>query len=426
VELKPGYKQTEVGVIPAEWDIVHLSDLLDFRNGVNADKRAYGKGTPFVNVLEVITHSHIRAVDIPGRVSVSRSARDLYSVRRGDLVFNRTSETQEEVGLSAVYVDDEPVVFGGFVIRGRPKTDSLDADYSGYALRARSIRSQVIAKGQGAIRANIGQADLRQVLAPRPPLSQQRAIATTLGDVDALLRTLTQLIAKKRDLKQAAMQKLLTGQTRLPGFREAWEERPLGSEIVGLDAGVSVNSGDNEAASSSEELAILKTSAVANGVFLPHECKNISANDVHRARLNPRANSILISRMNTIDLVGECGYVDADYFRLFVPDRLWMTRFRPESTVSVRWLSYVLSSAEYRHLLKAIATGTSGSMKNISKTSLLSLPIVFPGGEEQTAIAAVLSDMDAELAALEQRLAKTRVLKQGMMQELLAGRTRLV
>jgi type I restriction enzyme S subunit len=103
-----------------------------------------------------------------------------------------------------------------------------------------------------------------------------------------------------------------------------------------------------------------------------------------------------------------------------------MTRFRPDSTVSARWLSYVLSSAEYRQLLKAIATGTSGSMKNISKRSLLSLPIVFPGGEEQTAIAAVLSDMDAEIAALEQRLAKTRALKQGMMQELLTGRTRLV
>ncbi len=111
---------------------------------------------------------------------------------------------------------------------------------------------------------------------------------------------------------------------------------------------------------------------------------------------------------------------------LFVPDRLWMTRFRPNGAISSKWLSYVLSSSEYRQMLKAIATGTSGSMKNISKGSFLTLAIAFPEPEEQTAIAAVLSDMDAEIAALEQRLAKTRAFKQGMMQELLTGRTRLV
>jgi type I restriction enzyme S subunit len=142
MEVRPGYKQTDVGLIPEDWDVAPLSELFEFRNGVNADKDAYGKGIPFINVLEVITNGRLRASDIPGKVSLTRSAIDSYTVRRGDLVFNRTSETQEEVGLAAVYLDDEPVVFGGFVVRGRPTTARVAATFSGYAFRSPSIRTQ--------------------------------------------------------------------------------------------------------------------------------------------------------------------------------------------------------------------------------------------------------------------------------------------
>jgi restriction endonuclease S subunit len=130
--------------------------------------------------------------------------------------------------------------------------------------------------------------------------------------------------------------------------------------------------------------------------------------------------------MNTPDLVGEVGYVHEDYPNVFLPDRLWATRFHRDAELSVRWLSYLLSSPKYRRALQSMATGTSGSMKNISKRLLLGLVVSFPSVEEQNAIAATLSDMDAELTALEARREKTRALKHGMMQELLTGRIRLV
>src|SRR5437667_3711975 len=91
-------------------------------------------------------------MDIPGKVSLRKALIESFAVRRGDILFNRTSETQEEVGLSAVYLDDATVVFGGFVIRGRFINDSMDATYVGYAFRAPFIRSQIVAQGQGAIR----------------------------------------------------------------------------------------------------------------------------------------------------------------------------------------------------------------------------------------------------------------------------------
>src|SRR6266702_3416680 len=171
---------------------------------------------------------------------------------------------------------------------------------------------------------------------------------------------------------------------------------------------------------------ILKTSAVSNCYFLPHENKKIAPREIKRAKLNPRVNSIVISRMNTLDLVGECGYVEENYPYLFLPDRLWMTRFKRKSKINVKWLSYLLSYTKYKAKIKEAATGTSGSMKNISKGSLLSINIPFPASEEQRAIANILSDMDAEIAALEQKRDKIRALNQGMMQELLTGKTRLL
>jgi type I restriction enzyme, S subunit len=228
VELRLGYKETEVGLIPDDWELKLFGDLLEFQNGVNADKAAYGQGVPFINVLEPITHSHIYGPEISGRVTLPEPLINAFAVRRGDIVFNRTSETQEEVGLAATYLGTEQVVFGGFVIRGRPLDDTFDEFYTGYAFRSPIIRCQIIPMGQGAIRANIGQHGLRTVKVPVPPPAEQRAIAMALCDTDAVLDVLERLIAKKRDLKKAAMQQLLTGKTRLPGFDGEWSVKCVG------------------------------------------------------------------------------------------------------------------------------------------------------------------------------------------------------
>lgn len=257
-----------------------------------------------------------------------------------------------------------------------------------------------------------------------PPIEEQKLIAGALEKIDDLISSLDQLIAKKRDIQQAAMQQLLTGQRRLPGFSEEWKDGKFRDVVRSLSAGVSVNSTDDLPEPGLP--CVLKTSALSDGHFFPNEAKAIVAADRARACTNPKKNTILISRMNTPALVGEIAYVEKDYDWLFLPDRLWMTQLMSDDCVNVRWLSYLLSSSPYRKLLQDSATGTSGSMKNISKGVLLNLQISYPIIEEQTAIAIILSDMDTELAALEARRDKARQLKQGMMQELLTGRIRLV
>ena len=399
MELKPGYKLTETSGLQTGWEDRKLGDFVALQRGhdLTATQRRRGS-VPVMGAAGQNGFHDTAIVKAPG-VVVGRSGASF-----GQAHFCDQDFWPHNTGL---YVTD---------FRGN------DPLFVFYFLRALDFTRYNSGGAQPSLNRNF----IAPISIRVPTSAEQRAIAGALSDVDALIGALDQLLAKKRDLKQAAMQQLLTGHQRLPGFSGEWHERPLSSVIVGLDAGVSVNSIDDEQVEGSNEFAILKTSAVANGVFIPNECKRIAPRDLCRMKLNPRAESILISRMNTVDLVGECGYVNSDYPRLFVPDRLWMTRFRPDSQTSAKWLSYVLSSSTYRRLLKGIATGTSGSMKNISKGTFLSLKAFFPGPAEQTAIAEVLSDMDAELAALEQKRDKTRLLKQGMMQELLTGRTRLI
>lgn len=269
---------------------------------------------------------------------------------------------------------------------------------------------------------------------------EQAAIADALTDVDAVITALEKLIVKKRAIKAATMQQLLTGKKRLPPFDkshtsykqtelgeipEDWDITELSKFVGSLDAGISVNSVDDKAAFGHGK-AVLKTSCISGGYFYSDEAKGIVPEDLARAKLSPKKGNIIISRMNTPDLVGEIGYVAQDHENLFLPDRLWQTKYRSNENVCGRWLAFTLSYPDIAKQIKESATGTSNSMKNISKISLLATLLPAPSFDEQEAIAGVLSDIDNDIDSLNKRLIKTQKLKQGMMQELLTGKTRLV
>lgn len=213
-------------------------------------------------------------------------------------------------------------------------------------------------------------------------------------------------------------------QTELGLIPYGWAVLPLSEFVTALDAGVSVNS-DEKIASGEGVQCVLKTSCVLDGHFFPDEAKPIIRRELGRARTNPKRDSIIISRMNTPALVGECGYVPSDYGNLYLPDRLWITRHNRLFPHCVQWLAYVLSAPAINRALKESASGTSGSMKNLPKTALLAVKVPTPPKEEQEAIASALADADALVQALEHLIAKKRAIKQGAMQGLLSGRVRL-
>jgi len=191
------YKDSPLGKIPSDWEFNTLGHLFEFKNGINASKASYGDGVKFINVMEVIYHNCITAEMIPGNVKISDKQLNDFLIKRGDVLFNRTSETTEEIGLAAVYLDDEEVVFGGFVIRGTPKDNSLNDHFKKYCFHTDFVRNQIIKGGQGAVRSNIGQGDLEKVKIILPPLPEQKAIAHVLGLIDTAINTNNRLIAKK-------------------------------------------------------------------------------------------------------------------------------------------------------------------------------------------------------------------------------------
>ncbi len=316
-----------------------------------------------------------------------------YALCSGDVLFNRTN-TIDLVGKTSIYRGEQPAIFAGYLIRVKAKSDLLDSRFLNYTLNTElakkySLKVLSIAVGQ----ANINGQKLRTYPIPLPPTTvEQSAIATALSDVDALLSSLDALIAKKRDIKQAAMQQLLTGETRLPGFEGKWDVKRL-KDIAPLQRGFD-----------------LPTSELVQGDY-PVVYSNGVLN--YHAKYQVEGPGVVTGRSGTI---GNVTYVEGRYWPHNTA--LWVTSFKGNDP---RFVFYLYS----RIGLDRFATGSGVPTLNRNDVHAFSVEIS-PTKQEQTAIAEVLSDMDAELAALEARRDKTRLLKQGMMQELLTGKTRLV
>jgi type I restriction enzyme S subunit len=208
----------------------------------------------------------------------------------------------------------------------------------------------------------------------------------------------------------------LVPKLRFPEFREAagWKGVPL-SELVGaLDAGVSVNSGDRPA--TGNEIGILKTSAVTNGIFEP-EANKVVVDEAKRGRVKEpvQGGTIIISRMNTPALVEANAYIETDFKNLYLPDRLWAAKARPDT--SMRFVASILGSDKSRAALSKLAKGSSGSMKNITKPDVLAFLVVVPSPAEQH-IATSLSSLDTLITTETQKLEALKTHKKGLMQQL--------
>lgn len=183
-----------------------------------------------------------------------------------------------------------------------------------------------------------------------------------------------------------------------------WKIKKLKYIIKEFESGVSVNSSSDPAGDS--EFGILKTSCVYDYTFRPEENKLVLNDyELSRARTNPKEGQIIISRMNTPELVGASGYVEENYPNLFLPDRLWQTIFHKNSEINPKWLSYILKSLSFRSLISVLATGTSPSMKNIGQEEYLSIYIPFPFKEEQDKLVEYL---DEYVSKINGKIDKTR------------------
>ena len=184
---------------------------------------------------------------------------------------------------------------------------------------------------------------------------------------------------------------------------EHWEEKRLKYIFFGFESGVSVNS--TELPVSSKEIGILKTSCVYNYSFDSSKNKTVVPDDIDRVACQVKADSIIMSRMNTPELVGASGYVEEDIDNLFLPDRLWQTVPLPQVQVHFKWLSFVFISTGFKSMISSMATGTSPSMKNIKQSDVMNMRIILPEYEEQIQIADFIQ---IEIDKIDGVISKTR------------------
>ncbi len=370
----------------------------------------------FVTFLEVINSTRLRGHALE-RVRVTEGERQ-NRVMRGDLLFNGSSETPEEVALSSV-VDFDPDTFtflNSFCFGFRLRADAqVDPTYLAYFFRSSSGRALVASLAQGATRYNIAKTKFLDVELALPSIAHQREIAQSLGHADDLIATLERLIAKKQSIKQGLMQQLLTGSTRLPGFEDKWITTTFGQLGVILK-GRGIKRDDVRA---------VGTPCIRYGelytYFVDYTAspRSFVDREVASTALPIRSGDLLFAGSGeTRTEIGMCVAYIGDVPAVAGGDILVLrgNTFNPIYLATLANTSAVTNQ-------KARA-GQGDAVVHINSRALAAISVSLPPRPEQDAIAKVLVDADQELQSLHERLRKARAIKTGMMQQLLTGRTR--
>ncbi len=403
-----GYKQTEVGVIPEEWEVSTVGCEFDIKLGKMLDaEKNVGDPKPYLG-NKAVQWDRFDLSDLP-TVPMTRADIEKYRLRNGDLLVCEGGE----VGRAALWnAPIEECYYQKALHRLRPLR-GFDSRLMVALLRQWSDRGMLANYVTQTSIAHLPREKFMEVPMPVPPPPEQRAIASVLSDVDELLGALDRLIAKKRDLKQAAMQQLLTGQTRLPGFHGEWEVKRLG-ELAEMGSGGTPPS--SVPAYYDGDIPWVSISDMTKAG------KVITCTDRNLTRAGFAGSAAQMFPVGTVlyamyASLGECSIAG-----ISLCSSQAILGIRPSGSLSNEFLYYYLTSL--KPIVKSL--GQQGTQANLNKGMVQDFTLRLPPLPEQTAIAAVLTEMDAELAVLEQRQAKTRALKQGMMQELLTGRTRLI
>ncbi|MGC9972980.1 MAG: restriction endonuclease subunit S [Bryobacteraceae bacterium] len=419
--LKSGYKQTEAGVIPEDWEVKSVHEVAAIKTGpfgtlLKAAEYSRGDGVPLVSVGE-IREGFLRITDRTPRVPESVLRRlPQYVLKTGDIVFGRKGGVERS---ALIRQQQDGWFLGSDGISIRPSKQCHD-EYLALQLQSHGVQEWLVRNALGTTMPSLNQEILGKVTVCLPPaIAEQESIAQALGDADALIESLEQLFAKKRHLKQGTMQELLTGKKRLPSFNGDWKTRPLGEVIAHCSSGATPYRGRPEYYRG--EIKWI-TSGELNYNVITDTLEKISTEAAEKTNLKVHPVGTFLFAITGLEAAGTrgaCGIVGSPA----TTNQSCMAIY-PTSELSAEYLYhyYVYRGSE---LALKYCQGTKQQSYTAKLVRILPIDLP-PSVEEQTAIAAVLSNMDAEIAAVEARLSKARQIMQGMMHNLLTGRIRLV
>lgn len=439
-----GYKQTEAGMIPEDWEVSPLSIMTSLMtNGfVGTAKTHYTDshdGVTYIQGYNVeengFNFNGIKRVTSEFHKKNSKSC-----LREGDVLMVQTGD----VGLVTIVPRELEGANCHALIISRFRKETFEPHYFSYYLNSRQGRLRLKELETGTTMKHINVGDLLHFEVPYPRAKlEQTAIANALSDVDALISELEKLITKKQAIKTATMQQLLTGRTRLPEFALREDGTPKGTkpselgeipedwdlktvfELAGCQKSLFDDGDWIEAEHITDKgVRLIQTGNIGVGRYIEKDAKKyIFEESFEKLKCKElRKGDLLICRL--AEPAGRsCILPDIGEDKVITS--VDVTIFRPSSEVANRefYNQYFSSSDWFKSVLEQVGGTTH---KRISRGALGRISVCYPNAEEQSAIATILSDMDAEIQALEQRLGKIRQIKQGMMQELLTGKTRLI
>ncbi len=401
-----GFKMTEVGLIPNDWKVKPFKNVATLING-----RAFSQS----ELLERGKYRVLRVGNFGTNDSWYYSNLELPEkmyCNKGDLLYCWSCT------YGAYIWNEEKTIYHYHIW----KIADLKAEkgYLQYILN--NDVAQQMNSSNGSTMSHITKGFLENRLFAFPPtIEEQQRIANALSDVDSLINNLEKLIAKKKNIKQGAMQQLLTGKKRLPGFGGKWSKKvisKLGYTYNGLSGKIASDFGKGSA----QYITFLNV--LNNPVVDKHLFQKVNVSEVENQNKVLKDDLLFNTSSEVPEEVGICSVLKAEVPNLYLNSFCFGFRLT-DTAVDGLFLSYYFRSPLGRSLMSLLAQGST--RYNLSKDNFLKSSIVIPSSKtEQTAIANVLSDMDTEISALETKLAKYRTLKTGMMQQLLTGKVRLI
>jgi type I restriction enzyme S subunit len=392
-----------------EWNEITLRQLFTFKNGLNSDKEKYGSGVKFINVLDIIGNEAITYDSIIGKVEVTYKELEKNEVIYGDVLFQRSSETREEVGQANIYVDKiNSAVFGGFVIRGRKKQD-YDPYFINYLLKTSPARKEITTKSGGSTRYNVGQESLSQVFVNLTTLPEQQKIASFLSAVDEKIQQLTKKKALLEQYKKGVMQQLFSGQLRFKGYSDKWQKIVF-TECCDLIHGFQFREEHFE----STGLAVIKIgSLVDNGSISFHNATYVSKDceKTHSKFILKKGDVLMALTGGTL---GKVSRIDSDYGVIFQNYRVG--KFENKSNSSKEYIYFLLQSRLVQNRVKSLVN--EAAQPNFGKQDFDKIRFELPSLEEQQKIATYISSIDTKIESVTTQITQTQTFKKGLLQQM--------
>ena len=414
--IPQGYKATVLGIIPQEWEVKFLGNLLSrCANGLTYDV-SITSGIP-VTRIETISTGEINYAKV-GYIP-NESGYETFKMQKGDILYSHINSLSQ-IGKVAYYKGDKEIYHGMNLLLLRAN-EGLDKQYLYYTLLTDHMRhmAQVIAK-PAVNQASISTSDLKRVKIAVPPLAEQRKIAEVLGEWDEVIEKQVRLIEKLALRKCALMQRLLSAKLRLPGFSSPWQKVKLG------DIGDTYNglSGKNK-----------DDFEYGNAQFIPYinvfSNERIDTNNLGCVQIKPNEQQNTVKygdifftvSSETPDEVGMASVLLEHLDNTYLNSFCFGYRLNNFSTLNPFFAAYLFRTEHFRNYMSVLAQGSTRF--NISKKEVMKLKIDLPTIKEQTSIAEVLTAADREIGLAKEKLERLRRQKRGLMQQLLTGKKRI-